>query len=89
VIVSTCIHVHVVQHRQKTYDSEQYKRLKLGVTICLSQVALRVDQQQGLAVGFGDRQELTRTAESLRPCLRCRSRNFALRPRHWISDDGS
>jgi hypothetical protein len=27
-----------------TYDSEQYKTLKLGVTICLSQVALAKDQ---------------------------------------------
>jgi hypothetical protein len=31
-----------------TYDSEQYKTLKLGVTICLSQVALVTDQLQGL-----------------------------------------
>lgn len=28
----------------KTYDSEQYNKLKLGVTICLSQVALPIDQ---------------------------------------------
>jgi hypothetical protein len=44
VIVSTCI--HKVKDEQKTYDSEQYSRLKLGVTICLSQVALRVDQHR-------------------------------------------
>lgn len=30
---------------QMTYDSEQYNRLKLGVTICLSQVALRTTDQ--------------------------------------------
>jgi hypothetical protein len=28
-----------------TYDSEQYNRLKLGVTICLSHVALRTTDQ--------------------------------------------
>jgi hypothetical protein len=44
VIVSTCM--HIVKDEQKTYDSEQYSRLKLGVTICLSQVALRVDQHR-------------------------------------------
>lgn len=44
VIVST--RVHVIQYEQKTYDSEQYSRLKLGVTICLSHVALRVDQHR-------------------------------------------
>jgi hypothetical protein len=30
---------------QVTYDSEQYNRLKLGVTICLSHVALRTTDQ--------------------------------------------
>jgi hypothetical protein len=44
VVVST--RVYVIQYEQKTYDSEQYSRLKLGVTICLSQVALRVDQHR-------------------------------------------
>lgn len=31
---------------QGTYDSEQYNKLKLGVTICLSQVALPIDQHR-------------------------------------------
>lgn len=30
---------------QATYDSEQYNRLKLGVTICLSHVALTTTDQ--------------------------------------------
>lgn len=30
---------------QVTYDSEQYNRLKLGVTICLSHVALKTTDQ--------------------------------------------
>ena len=46
VIISTS--VYVIQFEQYAYDSEQYSRLKLGVTICLSQVALRVDQHRVL-----------------------------------------
>jgi len=30
---------------QMTYDSEQYNRLKFGVTICLSHVALKTTDQ--------------------------------------------
>lgn len=44
VIVNTC--VHVFRYKRKTYDSEQYSRLKLGVTICLSHVALQADQHR-------------------------------------------